>query len=109
MDAFFEIKSGRLSPLATLAIPTIQASLTPVHDHHGLGVALVAHAGRGREAGAVAGDFDVLDVVGGAVGDEGGSRCRSDPSPALPFVARKGGGNSVAALGAAGIYVSVFF
>lgn len=70
----------------------------------------MAHAGRGREAGAVAGDFDVLDVVGGAVGDDGGSgsRGRSDPSPALPFAARKGGGNSVAALGAGG-YVSVFF
>ena len=72
----------------------------------------MAHAGRGREAGAVAGDFDVFDVVGGAVGDEGGSRgggrSRSDPSPALPFAARKGGGNSVAALGAGG-YVSVFF
>jgi len=88
----------------TLRIPTIQTRRTPIHDHLGLGVALVAHGGAGREARAVAGDGDVLFVVGGAVGDGRGRR--SDPSPALPFAARKGGGSR----GAAGdcCYFTVF-
>src|SRR3546814_9320223 len=54
--------------LATLRVTTIQTSRTPIHDHHGLGAALVAHAGRRREGGAVAGDGDVLGGVFHVVG-----------------------------------------
>src|SRR3546814_16484324 len=54
--------------LATFRVTTIQTSRTPIHDHHGLGAALVAHAGRRREGGAVAGDGDVLGGVFHVVG-----------------------------------------
>src|SRR5690606_14346954 len=43
-----------------LAIPTIQTSRTPIHDHQRLRAALVAHRRAGREARPVAGDFDVF-------------------------------------------------
>ena len=49
-----------LKPSPALAIPAIQASRAPIHDHQRLGAALVAHGGAGREAGAVAGHGDVL-------------------------------------------------
>src|SRR5690606_38745943 len=39
-----------------LAVAAIQAGGAAVHDDGGLGVALVAHGGAGREAGALAGD-----------------------------------------------------
>src|SRR5690606_40901719 len=70
--------------LAALAIPTIQASRAPIHDHQRLRAALVAHRGAGREAGAVAGDFDVFVAGAGRGG-------RLAPLPALP---RRGGGRS---------------
>src|SRR5690606_735880 len=75
-----------------LAIPTIQTSRAPVHDHQRLGAALVAHGGAGREAGAVAGDFDVFFVVGG----------RRDGAVPIPAFPRWGGGRSSG-------YVRVFF
>src|SRR5690606_20246814 len=80
------------SPSPALAIPAIQTSRAPIHDHQRLGAALVAHGGAGREAGAVAGDFDVVFVVGGR-------RDGAVPSPAFP---RWGGGRSSG-------YVRVFF
>src|SRR5690606_33272737 len=43
-----------------LAIPTIQTSRAPIHDHQRLGAALVAHRRARREAGAVAGHRDVF-------------------------------------------------
>src|SRR5688572_23626780 len=57
-----------LSPSPALAIPTIQTSSTPIHDHHRLRAALVAHGGARREGDAFAGDFDVFAArgVGGA-------------------------------------------
>src|SRR5690554_6829066 len=75
-----------------LAIPTIQTSRAPIHDHQRLGAALVAHRGAGREAGAVAGDFDVFFVVGG----------RRDGAVPIPAFPRWGGGRSSG-------YVRVFF
>ena len=50
--------------LTTLRISTVQACRTPIHQHQRLGAALVAHARAGREAGAVAGDFDLADGLG---------------------------------------------
>src|SRR3546814_16459133 len=46
--------------LATFRVTTIQTSRTPIHDHHGLGAALVSPAGRRRDGGAVAADGGVL-------------------------------------------------
>lgn len=66
-NLFVWIRLYRPSP--ALRIPTIQTRRTPIHDHQRLGAALVAHGGAGREAGAVAGDGDVL-VAG--FGDSGG-------------------------------------
>jgi hypothetical protein len=60
-------------PSPALAIPTIQASRTPVHQHERLGRTLVAHGGSGREGGALAGDFDVFRVVRGAAHQRGGA------------------------------------
>ena len=51
-----------------LAVPTIQARSTPVHDDERLRAALVAEGGGGREAGAVAGDGDVFGGAGGVGG-----------------------------------------
>ena len=48
-----------------LRIPTIQTSRAPIHQHQRLGAALVAHGRAGREAGAVAGDLDVLGALFG--------------------------------------------
>src|SRR4249919_2896669 len=62
-------KVNRISSPA-LRIPAIQASRTPIHDHHGLVVALEAHGGGRREGRAVAGDFDVLAALGDGVGHD---------------------------------------
>src|SRR5690606_9204837 len=45
-----------VSPSSALAVAAMQAGGAAVHDDGGLGVALVAHGGAGREAGALAGD-----------------------------------------------------
>src|SRR3546814_7124633 len=73
-----------------LRIPTVQAGRTPIHDHHGLGAALVAHARGRREGGAFAGDGDVLGGVFHVVG-------KSALTPALSRRDGRGG------------YFSVFF
>ena len=39
------------SSLTALRIPTSQAGIAPIQDHHGLGVALVAEGGGGRVVG----------------------------------------------------------
>lgn len=62
MAAFYAAISA-ISP--TLRIPTIQTSRAPIHDHDGLGAALVAHGGGRRERHAFAGDFDVFVVRDG--------------------------------------------
>src|SRR5690606_11814482 len=50
---------------AALAVTAVQAGGTAVHDHHGLGAALVAHRGAGREGdAAITGDLDVLVARG---------------------------------------------
>src|SRR5690606_887071 len=46
-----------------LGVAAVQAGRAAIHDHHGLGAALVAHGRRGREAGALAGDRDALAVA----------------------------------------------
>ena len=84
--------------LTALRIPTIQTSSTPIHDHDGLGVALVAHGGGRRERRAVAGDFDdfLRAAFGGAA--VGG----------LPFDFAPLRGATLGASGGLG-YFSVFF
>src|SRR5688572_2852093 len=47
-----------------LRVPAVQARRAAVHDHDRLGIALVAHRRAGREAGALAGHFDVLAARG---------------------------------------------
>ena len=47
-------------------ITAVQARRAAIHDDHGLGAALVAHARGRREARAVAGDFDYF--LGAPVG-----------------------------------------
>src|SRR5690606_3510737 len=45
---------------AALRVAAVQAGRAAVHDHDRLGAALVAHGGRRREAGAVAGERHVF-------------------------------------------------
>src|SRR5690606_5778141 len=52
--------TGVRRPSAALRVTAVQAGPAPVQDDQRLGAALVAHGGRGREAGPFAGDRHVL-------------------------------------------------
>ena len=70
-------EAQRVTRISTaLAVTAIQASRTPIHDHHRLRAALVAHGRARRKARAVAGDFDHF-FAGGLSAPRRWSRQRS--------------------------------